>query len=789
MIYCAKRHIFLTAIVVLTLFTCIPAFPKITGTITSLQYPLPGYNYSYPDTNIIDMGMCMQGDTIITYFKLVNTGDSIVSIKDHDPSFYLGKTQKGTLEYELLKYDLGSQFISPGDAKTIGIVYRTKNDVTDPVSKSKEALLKLGLYFQDTCNGTSQSEMLVSKYYKLVFRKTNKLLDGFENIKILDSVYINPTDTLRYNWIVQNSSMKGLSVSEQDTNWLVPRYSGQASEFYFKFYPLPMSYQVNQKYSQNTWQIGYYPTDTVKDAIELKLKYTDIETGYVDFVTDTIKAFGVVQDIMVDETHTQMIPKIYEKIVNGKKYTVLDLGQIPRQPDCFFLSYPTLQIINNGNIVLTADSIRLLNETNDNPSTEFTFFNNDRITGTPIPNGGTGWYSFRLMSQEAGIHTARLVIYSDIYKKNIFGYPSDARKIEFLIRAECVEPIMALNHTTVDYKNVVISPDCPKKILDSVKVYNNGNANLNIKNIRIDTKTTPFAVTPNNFILEPGTGSNIYISFNTDGLDVNTQYDAKLRIESETCPDSITVVSLTAKTVEAASTTMRLPEVKAMPGRVVSFPLLVDGEKIQIARTFRDTIVFEKYLLSYQNYENVGTASAKANIIEMSEFKDGMLAVNIKMAGSEYFSASDTLIILKFNTYLGNKISTPISFLNPELGDGICSKVMSIVKTDGLFTLDSVCGLENKAIPSVVRNFSILSARPNPADDEFRVQFSLSGENRCSFNLYDLYGQKVFSIPAENLSPGEYETRIDSSVFTHGIYYLEMTDGFFCEIIKIVVTR
>lgn len=802
-----KKYLLFVFIIVLLPFAGniqIHSQDKASGTVKSVEYPSPVYNLEHPpDTNYLDMGMCMQGDSLVLNFELLNTGIKEISLAYKDPSFSLWE-YKGTLDFELLHDNLNKvgKLLNGDESFNLRIVYRTENSIKDPATKNKHALLKLGLFDSDSVpdiNQLKESDLITSKWYVLKFRKTNKLLDGFENYKALDSVYVNPTDTLWYDWTVQNSSLRGLSVEKQDTNWLSVRQQEAVPEFFFDFYKSNINFPQNQKFQKTDWKIGYYPVNPGEDKIELNLSYKPDPINFpdsVDFVRDTIRGFGVIQNMANDPDCNIFIDSVYkDKLINGKDVVVLDMGKILRNTT----EYSVICIRNKGNIPFRAKTIKLLNETDNLESETFKlhdipFGYKDYIDSLLEINSTIVLIdSFR--AEASGIYRARLVIESDIATRNIRGFPQEAREVVFLLKAEVVEPKIKLTTNTVDFGNIVLCPENPTIVLDSINIFNDGKAQLQVSKFRIEPDSSPFSVIPGNMEIPPGpnTYKTAYITFNTDRLEVNKEYTAKVFIENNSyAPNNVTEIYLTARCVESSATKIQISrELKAKPGRLISVPIIVDKAEISIARTFRDTLSFDGNLLAYDSFDKSATASVKAleSDIIINENPHGVLPINIKLPEKIYFEPSDTLIVLIFRTYLGNKISTDITFRNPELGNGICARVLNTSNTNGYFSLDSVCGLEQKAVSHLAKNFSVMSIYPNPVKDNFDIKFRIKDNTVLDINVFDIYGQKIIQPASGKFQAGDYNYDINAAGMSAGLYYIELTDGYNYEIYRIVIAR
>jgi hypothetical protein len=245
--------------------------------------------------------------------------------------------------------------------------------------------------------------------------------------------------------------------------------------------------------------------------------------------------------------------------------------------------------------------------------------------------------------------------------------------------------------------------------------------------------------------------------------------------------------------VNPQETRLNIPiNIKAKPGRLISVPIIVDKNNIDIARIFSDTLTYNPTLLRYSSYENIGTASEGAipALLKIEPIADSSrLSIYIEMPSDDNFKQKDTLIKLKFNTYLGDNISTSIAFANPKFSNGPCSKVLTPIDSNGIFTLDSICGLSLKAIPFTTKQFRFEDIFPNPANDKIQFEYEMAFSTEIKINLYNSYGELVEKLIDTEIPAGTYQLTYPTSDMTPGVYYFEMQAGLFRQIKKVVLTK
>ena len=70
-----------------------------------------------------------------------------------------------------------------------------------------------------------------------------------------------------------------------------------------------------------------------------------------------------------------------------------------------------------------------------------------------------------------------------------------------------------------------------------------------------------------------------------------------------------------------------------------------------------------------------------------------------------------------------------------------------------------------------------IESYPNPTTDVLNLRFELTNKNLVSVNLLDITGKVLTNKSFGNLSSGTYNESFNTSSFTSGIYFIEVTVG------------
>lgn len=79
------------------------------------------------------------------------------------------------------------------------------------------------------------------------------------------------------------------------------------------------------------------------------------------------------------------------------------------------------------------------------------------------------------------------------------------------------------------------------------------------------------------------------------------------------------------------------------------------------------------------------------------------------------------------------------------------------------------------------------SIYPNPVSDNAIIRLKLGKATNVSILVYDITGHKVADIARDQVFAGENEIRFDASSLTHGMYFIQVTDGLNSSSFKFVV--
>ncbi|MER3327954.1 MAG: hypothetical protein RIF34_00135, partial [Candidatus Kapaibacterium sp.] len=249
------------------------------------------------------------------------------------------------------------------------------------------------------------------------------------------------------------------------------------------------------------------------------------------------------------------------------------------------------------------------------------------------------------------------------------------------------------------------------------QIKNIGNETLNIFNI-IPLDAVNYTATYLKSELAPLDTTIVTISYEPN-LQGNHRSEL-LIITNANNPYDTNYVELIASGVPLADIILKIDSVRSLPGTEILMPIIVEKEKITNANNYTDVLRYNRTLLQFIEPIHMSSASSSASIdTKFNLNQDGNLEVNIKRQSEENFLDSDTLVILKFATFLGNAKYTSIDFTDSKFSNRNCDRLFEIKPHRGIYQIDSVCGLDFKLYDG--SGVNIASVSPNPIESNASI--------------------------------------------------------------------
>lgn len=744
------------------------------------DYSAEIYLTDTPNDTIVNLGPCYLGDSLLTSFILKNTGSKTLKMLAVKPSFFRHVSLEELTPEQFIEFDLVTGLPLYLDSNHFVQFYvdYTATLATDvyPLGR-KIALLDLGLV---RANDTLQI-VKIRHNFTLKAKKTLDFFDSFDDALNFDSVYINPGLPPRKICKMKNTWKENILAWDEKIAFITqPQLQPEFTITEGKIFPLGV---ISKGIVD--WDVFYRPVDKLPDTAFLEISHKPKPFDKPDSLGNTkikLTGIGVEQKLQIVESNfdfysdTIDVGDVYAGVDTRVSFKIKNIGNLP-----FGALSPTSQYIYK--------------QMTDTPVDGFTINQNRLHSGNHLLPDSIGEFEIMVNYNKRENFVVRYVIESDIQNRKIAGAPASARKVTFIIKGRCISPEILLNSNSINFEpNVILNPICPAKRDSVITIRNIGNETLYIHSAFTEPADI-FQVEPNDRTIPPNSFETLKLTFSPK---ITGEAFGKLNlITNQAAPYNNVSVSLSGTAVSSVPAKIYMPPiVKSNAGRIIGIPIIITDKLVRNARTFDDTLYYNKTLLKFDGVETIGTASegvlnSTATMIE-EDSAGGKLVVSISTPSSKlYFLPLDTLIILKFKTFLGEQISTPIVFSKPLLGDGICSGAVLLNDNPGncIFSLDSICGLPFKAFNRSSGYFKFDTPSPNPATSEIEIKYSVAFQTDISIEIYNPYGGLAATIINTLHPEGEFSTVFPVNGLSPGVYYCEMRAGIFRKSIPIVIAR
>jgi hypothetical protein len=757
------------------------------------------YNKEYPEKDTLYIDILKLGDSASINFIIKHqptSGYNKLRIGSKLPSLFFGESKGHPREWEEFGkyYPDGKEFLGDVDVLNdssikIRVQYKAdSNLVTYPYGK-KEMMLILGLY-DPAIEPVTDKDLIVVDTFIVWAKKTPHYVEAYENVLDFDSVYVYPSAPASKSW-----NLKNISTGVESITKTVFKDSSDKKEFVLESPELPLELIAGSPQSvTDKWKISYRPVNHGRDSAYIEIDYSpkpaDLPANTANPYTK-VYGYGVEQKITLIDAGDN--PFTVEKIEDT--LGVADSIEIVTiyAGDVRLGTKKTIRGIvrNDGNIPFGATKQEILFSLTNSPSVSFQLKKELSSGRRQLLPSLLDTFLIEFAPVEIGDSLVKFEVTSDISGRNIFGISPYARKLIFHIKGKGTLPIYSVESDTLDLGNIVIG--CPRERKSAVYINNEGNEDLVIRPfIKLPS---PFRVEPVELLVKPFSADSLILTYKF--YDKGDFVEELKLTTNENPPNDSRVLYLSGEAVPMRSAKISMPDISAKPGSLIDIPIIVSDNTAGFANKFTDTIVYNGSLLVFIDGISGNTASEGAEASELTDIRQidkDRISVSLSMPeDDQYFKFMDTLVFLRFKVYLGDKITSPVTFTNPVFSDAVCAEVFSINPQEdiinGSITLDSVCGLQYKAYDRNGQKFSFDEISPNPGNDIIVINLGMAFRTRAVLNLYDAHGNLVNNILDAELPSGTYQKRLNITEMSPGAYYIRFTAGIYTKTLSISIIR
>lgn len=755
------------------------------GLFAEKSYSADGRVWHIEDRNrdTIDFGVVFLGDSVPQKFLLQNYTNKTYKVLGKSPS-YIIRSVLGGADFRYLHFLPKNNSnpiidIKPNSvADTVTIYFRDKLNNDDAVGEMA-AFMELGMV-DESFSDTDPRHLIVADTFYLVGRKTDKLIAATkENIEF-DSVYLNSKNpSITKTWNVRNVWRERLKIENDDYRLITSKFFD--GEINVEKLDIPFELQERSNYFR--YPITYTPKDLNIDSANYKMYYfNDINNGNptrkLDSIVTVISGVGVRQDLRINSM---------DKGNNFSKSTrqnepntwIIEIGNININEDFDFKMILENPIITS-NIPIGKSKENFNQKFNRTDKIDLikSFISNGRYL---LP-GALDTLNFRLNLNTYGSFEIEYNLTTNLRNRKISNYQNEDENFKFIFKGFGVSGDISISKDTINFGAINIVGNCPLSITDSIKIKNRGTADLVLKFISgINFSGFDFDYGGISS-LKPNEEMYLKITF-MPSSEIN--YNSILNIIYNVGNKEDTLkIHLFGNGISRFITNLSLPELRYKPGSEIIVPIYTEGNKISLSSKFSSILRFDNTMMSYIGYKNTNTATnnlsldSKITLKPNPEFDE--LEIKLNSPENQNFAKSDTLILLRFNTFLSDRLSSNLELFNPKIGNENCDEIMEINKTDGTVIIDSICGLEYKVFDRSKRQkFVLKNPNPNPIENSFELDFTVAFRTNVNIEIYNSYGEVVQQIISQELSEGNYSRVVDFSQFNTGVYLIRMKAGLF----------
>lgn len=736
-----------------------------------------------PTQDTIDFGITQAGDPVLRPFFVRNTGNVLLFIEEQVGPYYKventpnSQSSNDRLEF-VPSFSFSARIDTAAGEKVTALMMKFNSDALTSVfpTGNIEAYLTIGVAeLAKTQGGKDTLRVITTRKLVLVARKVEARPKVKERIDF-DSVYVNCPDGSSVEWPVTNASKKIMSLEGQRIELL---YSSNGIPFSLTGKNYPVGLQPNET---DVRHIVYTPTVRGPDTARYWLFYIPPSRDSVDVL---VSGVGVEQELRLDSA---------VKNAPSERYTIrqdtIDLGDVQVcsvQPVTVFLS-------NKGNL-----PFRLRSDGQKIASLRFPGTRSDfaqvvtPFRGSTIGIGDTARILLTVSPYESGEHVLRYTLPSDITtREGIKCVPASASAKVLYIRFRAIHPRLHVDKPTLDFGTMLYVQGCTQTKEMDIRVTNTGNSPLQVEQPKVQHGADFIALPASTMTIAPGTSAVLTVRFSPPALGVFR--DTLLLVSNSGCPSDTMRVAVVATAVPPQPIAVSLPAlVRTRPGRRIALPIVVDSAAyLASVQKFSTTLLYDKSLLVYAgSYSTDGTASEKASSsdITISENPRGTLSIDIAHPKGVVFSPRPTLIVLLFDTYLGEVAYTSVGFRSTEFSDDKCSGLLTASTERGVVALDSVCNLESLIGPPVAGVFRLEQNAPNPVEDEAFINFEVAFPTSVRLAVYNNRGELVATMADGWHLPGQYRMRVPLELLSSGLYFYEMRAGIFRQVRQMYIAK
>lgn len=328
----------------------------------------------------------------------------------------------------------------------------------------------------------------------------------------------------------------------------------------------------------------------------------------------------------------------------------------------------------------------------------------------------------------------------------------------------------------IDYGTLL---PCSKLTLPFTIKNMSANSNLTIDSYSISgiDKGYFFVDMPNKLVVKANDSVKINITFEPKELK---DYNVKITFAND--QDFDIFCTLTGKSEDIKFYTDK-DAFESQPGKDFEFSIFAKvpnvNDKVAEPYKYDFDVMYNSTMLKY--VEN----SLQSNVIGLTWQTPSAIAggTNISAEGKIPSNFNNKIVTVKFDTYLGDTVSTDIKVL-PQVNE--CLKdTLNLAK----YAIDGVCFLSGRLVTTSAEAYAMQAPIPNPAGNITKIKFSAAFDSHAVMEIYDSFGNLTTTILNQNINKGAYEIDLNVEQFCSGVYFVRYRCGSFSHTERLMISK
>lgn len=721
----------------------------------------------YPKESVsdtIDFGM--------RYFENEEILKSVVVENNTNDTLYMGNVAPTFATVEAIGYgDTHLAFDKADNIEKVFLPY-TKQEIKIKFYNDVNLIQDIGNMASYLFIGLAKkiedpNSLVIQDTFFLFGRASDKLFTLYDNFIKFDSTFVGSSQEIEKNIHYRNNSKVNFV---RLINYKYDLFTSQTNgkEFLYEEpnFPILLASRTNPKQEPELIKIKYNPKDIGFDSCRF-IYYADLNDIIKDSITtDTtiITGYGV-------KLEYEIINSNYN--FSNDDGLEIDLGDI-KTNKVLDLNF---ELLNKSNTTINIDSLYIID-------TNVTITSLNEIYSI-IANENNS-FQLKFSTEQKGMFSYDLLMRTDFEKRKINGFEEKKHKfLKINIKGRGIEPSLVIPFDTLKLGNISSFGQCNDSILYTFNLKNSGNDKLEILDYYVEDPIN-FNFYINKQIINVNENLDINVVFNPFNKNDFRQYDTKILFITNMSPprDSL-FFYVNSSLVKSSSTELKIPHINFKPGSQIKIPVLVNFGNLTLSNRFSTTLTYNTELLKFDKLINENTASVNSDNTNYVIENDKGIILNIQMPSNQYFTESDTLCFLRFDSFIAREKSTIFVMENPTFGDNDCDNMLPVNYISGKITADSIPNIDN--IYYNFENKVKVNTFPNPVRNVLNVSLIYNRvaidekdlTNLHNFKIYNMLGNIIYT---SNFKGDDFSLNISN--INLGTYYISIDDLYFTQFIK-----